>query len=126
MTYQTTGAIDFEEIIVGTRTLDDPGIKRSRYIGTYAALEMQVRDDGLAQSLPEYLATQYWLMNLSADKIADKFADIISFDPNFIRGMMMTEFNILKKRSFLESRRSEASPKIPRRKGNKGSRKAVR
>ncbi|MBS3053220.1 MAG: hypothetical protein J4469_01845 [Candidatus Aenigmarchaeota archaeon] len=108
MTYQTTGAIDFEEIIVGTRTLDDPGIERSRYIGTYAALEMQVRDDGLAQSLPEYLATQYWLVNLSADKIADKFADIISFDPNFIRGMMMTEFN------------------IPRRKGNKGSRKAVR
>ncbi len=107
MSYKTQN-MDFERILSGTRSLDDPRIKRSKYIDTYAALEMQVRDKGLAQSLPEYLATQYWLMNLSANKIADKFADMaISHDPNFVRQVMMAELN------------------IPRRKGSKGSRKAV-
>lgn len=99
---------DFERIVLGTKTLNDPEVKRSQYIETYVALEMKVRDKGLAQSLPEYLAIQYWLTNLSANKIADEFADMsVSLDPNFVRDVMMTELN------------------VPRRKGSKGSRKVV-
>ncbi len=106
MSYKTP---DFEKMISATRSLSDPRVKRSMYVETYAALETEIRDKGLAQSLPEFLAAQYWLKISSANQITDQFADMsVSLDPNFVRGVMMAEFN------------------IPRRKGSKGSKRVVR